>query len=86
MNQIESLTGQSAEKILNNKTNPPDQQCKAAIQAAEILWSSKRSSWRLGEIYQDGTTVWISPEETQKALVAPDGFLNIIYQPDRSEW
>lgn len=86
MKQIDRLTGQSADHIFHAEVNPSDEQSIAAHQAAQILSSSSRSTWRLGEIWQDGTTVWISPQETQKAMVAPDGFLNIIFQPDRSEW
>ena len=86
MRDVEALTGLSAGKICYANIDNHDPIIQSAIQAAENLWESCRSAWTLEEIWQDGTTIWISPKGSQQAVVAPDGFFNLIFLPKENEY
>ena len=86
MKQIKDLTGLSAGKLCLFSQEPGDQMTVATFQAAKNLGDSNRSEWTLTEIWQDGTTLWVSPNRNQQALVSGDGFLNILFIPDQNEW
>ncbi len=86
MKQIKQLTGLSAGKLCVFPQKASDLKTAAAFQAAKNLGTSNRSEWTLTEIWPDGTTIWISPNTSQQALVSNDGFVNILFIPDQNEW
>jgi len=86
MKQIKDLMGLSASQICLFPEESGDPKTVSAVQAAKNLGASNRSEWTLTEIWQDGTTLWISPNPNQQALVSGDGFMNILYIPDQNEW
>ncbi|MAT41616.1 MAG: hypothetical protein CL609_04690 [Anaerolineaceae bacterium] len=86
MKQDKYLTGLSAGKLCLFPQKSIDPITVAAFQAAKNLGNSNRGKWILTEIWQDGTTLWRSPNRTQQALVSVDGFMNFLFIPDQNEW
>jgi hypothetical protein len=78
--RLKELVGKSAGAICHTLNLPYSQPYKTVIKAAsEIAYDEDRymSTWSFVTQWGDGTTVWQSADRSKKALVYPDGGLEI---------
>lgn len=71
--EIEAQIGRSAGHIAFTEFRHETYLTEILTDAAQAVWSSLRSTWTLLEIWNNGTTVWASPEGTEIATVTPEG-------------
>lgn len=70
---LHSLIGKSAGTIAMTLNLPYEPPFRDIIDDASMIQNSIRSPWEFAEIWLDGSTVWIDPDGTQKAIVCRDG-------------
>ena len=78
--ELESLIGQSAGHIVFADLQGETHLTQAVVDAAEAMWQRLRSPWTLVEIWNNGTTVWRSPDGDQTVTVAPGGEIEPDFQ------
>jgi len=71
--EIDSLIGKSAGEICYHNFRYHSLRTQALGNAAETMWEHVKSPWILVEIWNDGTTVWQSPEGDVTTTVDVDG-------------
>ena len=75
--QIQTLVGQSAGHIAYHPFDDETYLSGVLVEAAQAMWESLRSSWMLVEVWNNGTTLWRSPDGNETALVTPGGEIQI---------
>ena len=75
--EIAALVGKSAGEICYYDFRYSGFYTQVLSNAAEALWESIRSPWTFVEMWNDGTTVWRSPEGDVTATVSADGEIAI---------
>ena len=75
--EIAALVGKSAGEICYHDFRYSGFYAQVLSNAAEALWESIRSPWTFVEMWNDGTTVWRSPEGDVTATVSADGEIAI---------
>jgi len=79
--EIAALVGKSAGAICRTLNLPYEPPYASIIDAASrIAYDEDRymSAWTLITQWLDGTSVWLSPGQSAKALVPPEGDIQII--------
>jgi hypothetical protein len=69
--EIQALVGQSAGHIAYSPFGSETYLSGVLVEAAQAMWESLRSAWVLVEIWNNGTTVWRSPDGTETVTVTP---------------
>jgi hypothetical protein len=70
---IQSLVGKSAGAVAMTLNLPYEHPYRDIIDDAGMIQNSIRSPWTFVEIWLDGSTVWIAPDGSRKAIVCRDG-------------
>ena len=65
--------GKSAGKLCFTNFDGYDFYLNRLIEEASVIWESGRSAWSLLSQDVSGTTRWLSPDETQVAMLVEDG-------------
>ena len=76
--RTDRLIGKSAGKICFTNFSDYDFYLNRLIEEASVVWESGRSPWTLLSQDADGATRWLSPDETQVAMLGWGG--NIILE------
>lgn len=71
--EIQALVGQSAGHIAYYSFGHETYLSRVLVEAAQAMWESLRSPWMLVEVWNNGTTLWHSPDGTETALVTATG-------------
>jgi hypothetical protein len=75
--EIEAQIGRGAGNIAATNFRHHAWLTEGLTSAARAMQLSLRSAWLLVEIWNNGTTVWQSPEGDQLATVTPEGEIQI---------
>jgi hypothetical protein len=75
--QARKLIGKSAGKICFQNIDDYDVHHQAVVQAAEKVWENMMSAWELVDVWEEGTTLWLSPGRDKQARVTRDGTIQI---------
>jgi hypothetical protein len=75
--EIQALVGQSAGHIAYYSFGYETWLSGVLVEAAQTMWESLRSPWMLVEVWNNGTTLWRSPDGAETATVTPDGEIQI---------
>jgi hypothetical protein len=67
----EKLIGESAGKIAHSNLPQGDSQLDRVVEAACTMWERLMSAWLLEEVWNNGATVWVSPDGDRRAIVSP---------------
>jgi len=76
---FEDLIGQSAGQIAHADLPPGDRQVDQVVEAACTMWERLMSAWMLQEVWNNGATVWISPDGDRRAIVSPQMAISFEY-------
>ena len=71
--EVEAQVGRAAGNIAATNLRYHTWLTDTVVSAARAMQLSLCSAWRLVEIWNNGTTVWQSPDEDQFATVTPEG-------------
>jgi hypothetical protein len=71
--EIEALLGRRAGHIAYHPFDNESQLGEVLAEAAQVMWASLRSAWTLHEVWNNGATVWRSPDGTETVQVPPGG-------------
>ena len=71
--EIDSLIGKSAGEICYHNFRYHSLRIQALGSAAEMMWENIKSPWILVEVWNDGATVWQSPEGDATTTVTAEG-------------
>ena len=71
--EIHALIGKSAGEICYHNFFHENFCTQALVNAAESLWERVKSPWVLVEIWNNGTTLWQSPQGDATAAVTAEG-------------
>lgn len=77
LREIEAQIGRGAGNIAATNFAHHSHYTEVLAEAALAVQQSLRSAWTLVEIWNNGTTIWQSPEGDQKATVTPEGDIQI---------
>ena len=75
--EIEGLIGRGAGNIAATNLRYHTWLTETVTDAARAMQVSLRSAWLLLEIWNNGTTVWESPDGRRTATVTPEGEIQI---------
>jgi hypothetical protein len=75
--EMQALVGQSAGHIAYHSFGYETYLTGMLVEAAQAMWESLRSPWTLVEVWNNGTTVWRSPDGIETAMVTPNGEIQI---------
>ena len=75
--EIQALVGQSAGRIAYYSFGYETYLSEILVEAAQAMWESLRSPWTLVEIWNNGTTFWLSPDGADTAVVTPAGEIQV---------
>ena len=75
--ELESQIGRGAGNIAATNFRYHTWLTELVASAARAMQVSLRSAWLLGEIWNNGTTVWQSPQGDQLATVTPEGEIQV---------
>jgi hypothetical protein len=75
--EIEAQIGRGAGNIAATNFRYHTWLTETLTDAARAMQVSLRSAWRLAEIWNNGTTIWTSPQGEQKATVTPEGDIHV---------
>jgi hypothetical protein len=75
--EVQAQIGRSAGHICFTEFRHETYLTQLLSEAAVAVWSSLRSAWILVEIWNNGTTIWESPERNRTLLVTPEGELQV---------
>lgn len=75
--EIEAQIGRSAGHICFTSFRQESHLIDCLGRAAQAVWESLRSAWTLVEIWNNGSTIWQSPEGDQFVLVTPKGDIDV---------
>ena len=80
MMTTDQFVGKSAGKICFTNFNQYDYYWNQVQEEAQVIWESGRSEWTLLSQDVNGTTRWLSPDESQVAMLIDYGeiYLEII--------
>ena len=76
--EVQALVGQSAGHIAYHSFRYETHLTVALIEAAQAMWESLRSPWTLVEVWNNGASVWRSPDGTETAIVTPAGEIQVL--------
>ena len=71
--EIHALIGKSAGEICYHNFCHESFYTQALVNAAEALWERVKSPWVLVEVWNNGTTLWQSPQGDATATVTAEG-------------
>ena len=73
----DQLIGKSAGKICFTNFNQYGYYWNQAQEEAQVIWESGRSEWTFLSQDMNGTTRWLSPDESQVAMLIGDGEIHL---------
>jgi hypothetical protein len=76
--EIEAQIGRGAGHIAATQFRYHTWVTEMLTDAARAIQLSYRSAWLLTELWNNGTTVWQSPDGVQRATVTPDGEIHVV--------
>lgn len=71
--EVEAQIGRSAGHIAFTDFQHETHLTETLTDAAQAMWASLRSAWTLLEIWNNGATVWASPDGDETVAVSPEG-------------
>ena len=75
--EVEAQVGRAAGNIAATNFHHHTWSTETVACAARAMQVSLRSAWRLVEIWNNGTTVWQSPQGDRFATVTPEGEIGV---------
>jgi hypothetical protein len=82
--EIEAQVGRGAGNIAATNFQHHSWLTEVVSDAARAMQLSLRSAWLLDEVWNNGTTVWVSPEGERRATVTAEGEVDI--DVSRDSW
>jgi hypothetical protein len=77
IDEIEALIGQSAGHICYHDFYHGGYHTQVLSEAAGVMWENFMSPWEFVEMWNNGTTLWRSPEGDATATVTPEGEIHV---------
>ncbi len=75
--EIQALIGRSAGHIAYYSFGYDTYLIGVLVEAAQTMWESLRSPWMLIEVWNNGTTLWRSPDGSETAMIPPGGEIQV---------
>ena len=76
--EVQARVGQSAGHIAYHPFRYETHLTEALVEAAQCMWESLRSPWVLVEVWNNGATVWRSPNGTKTTTITPGGGIQVL--------
>lgn len=80
--EIERQIGRSAGHICFYEFHHENDLTETLSRSAFAVWESLRSAWTLVEVWNNGTTVWASPEGDETLTVPPKSDISVNRLPE----